>query len=286
MKTYIRKVVSSEYFKEYIQPYITNIVIGVIVFLLSHIFATYCYNLVINYGINNHKNKTDNINSTKHINLAYNVAAHIIYYLIMTIGILILMKIYGIETTSVIALFGASGIAVGLALQGTLNDLFSGILQAINQKINIDDVIELDGRLARVIEFTLLYTTIQDIKTFAIIKVPNHMFETNLFLNYSLMERGFAYINIAISNDKNKVEYEKIIQIIRDAIKENKNVIKEDPLIYVNNMSKGFTNIGAKIPIYTKDYPEIFVELSTLIRIALQKNDVQLASYREGFTVR
>ncbi|WP_396189499.1 mechanosensitive ion channel family protein [Flavobacterium sp.] len=284
MKAYIRNVISSKYFQDNIQPYITNIVIGVTVFLLAHIFATYCYNLIISAGINNQKAK--NIHSAKHMNLAYNVVAHITYYTIMIVGILILMRIYGIETTSVIALFGASGIAVGLALQGTLSDLFSGILQAINQKINIDDVIELDGRLMRVIEFTLLYTTVQDTKTFAIIKIPNHMFETNLFLNYSLMEKGFAYINIAVSNDKNKVEYEKIFNIIRDVVKQNKNVVQEEPSIFVNDMGKGFTNVVAKVPIYTKTLPDIFTDLNTAIRIALQKNDVQLASYREAFVVK
>ncbi len=285
MKTYIRNIISSDYYNQYIQPYVTNIIIGIIVFFISHIFATYCYNLIINHGINSN-NKKNTEKPVKHINLAYNVAAHITYYTIMIIGILILMRIYGIETTSVIALFGASGIAVGLALQGTLNDLFSGILQAINQKINIDDVIELDGRLMRVIEFTLLYTTVQDTKTFAIIKIPNHMFETNLFLNYSLMEKGYAYINIAVSNDKNKVEYEKIFDIIRDAIKQNKNIVQEEPSIFVNNMGKGFTNVVAKVPIYTKTFPGIFTDLNTAIRIALQKNDVQLASYREAFAVK
>jgi small conductance mechanosensitive channel len=272
--------------KRYIQtftssymPYIKKIVSGLIILIIAHIFGSYLYHLIINHSFDT------NTEQMQHKNLAYNVTAHMVYYSILVLSLLILMNIYGIETTSIVALFGASGIAVGLALQGTLIDFFSGILQAINQKFKIGDVILYEGRLQRVIEFTLLYTTVQDIGTLAILKIPNHQFEKNAYMNYTASKRGYANIQIAISNDKNKVEYDKIFIIIRDAIKQNNKILTdEEPTVFVNDMSKGYTNINIKIPINTNDFPLIFSELSTSIRIALQKNDVQLASYREAFT--
>lgn len=269
-------------FTDYVRPYLFNIIIGFMILIVAHYVGVYVYNMILAYAIkqNNLNNEASNLSKIQHTNLAYNVAAQISYYVIIILSFIILLNTFGVETTSIIALFGASSIAIGFAVQGTLNDFFSGILQAINQKINVGDVVEFNGILGRVVEFTLLYTTIQDVRTGAIIKVPNRMFETNIFTNYSLMEKGYANINIAISNSANTVAYEKIFVIIQEAIKQHKGILSDEPTMFVNNMSGGFTNISVKIPIMTKDYPKIQSELSTMIRIALQKNNVGLASCR------
>jgi len=129
MKINFKKIILSKYFQNNIIPNIINIIIAIIILIIFHFIGKYCYNIVINYKNNLEKNEKENIN------LAYKVTAYLIYYLILLFGFLVILKIFGIETASIIALFGASGIAIGLAFQGILIDLISGILLAIQQTI-------------------------------------------------------------------------------------------------------------------------------------------------------
>ncbi len=81
-------------------------------------------------------------------------------------------SILGIKSTSFLAIFGAAGIAVGLALQGSLSNFAGGILILVFKPFRVGDLIEVNGKLGEVQKIDILYTSI---KTFdgRIITMPN-----------------------------------------------------------------------------------------------------------------
>jgi len=95
-----------------------------------------------------------------------------VYYLVLAVVLIAVLGLFGIQTTSLIAILGAAGLAVGLALQGTLSHFASGIMLLIFRPFRVGDVVEVGGTTGKVQEigiFTTTLTSPDNIK----ITVPN-----------------------------------------------------------------------------------------------------------------
>lgn len=79
-------------------------------------------------------------------------------YLILTVTVLAVLSEFGIQTTSLIAVLGAAGLAVGLALQGTLSNLTAGIMLLIFRPFRVGHKVQIGGSLGTVKELTLFWT--------------------------------------------------------------------------------------------------------------------------------
>ncbi len=99
-------------------------------------------------------------------------AKNIIYFVILLFVIIAALNKLGVETTSFIALIGAAGLAVGLALQGSLANFAAGVMIIIFQPFGIGDVVEAGGATGTVKEIQIFNTVIytQDNKK---VIVPN-----------------------------------------------------------------------------------------------------------------
>lgn len=72
-----------------------------------------------------------------------------------------MLQQFGVQTTSLVAVLGASALAVGLALQGTLTNVASGIMLAIIRPYHIGDFVEINGREGTVIDLDLFFTRLR-----------------------------------------------------------------------------------------------------------------------------
>ena len=84
--------------------------------------------------------------------------ASIVRYLIIAITVLAVLSQFGIETTSLIAVLGAAGLAVGLALQGTLSSVAAGVMLLIFRPFKVGDYVEVAGEAGTVHALTLFVT--------------------------------------------------------------------------------------------------------------------------------
>ena len=113
----------------------------------------------------------------------------------------------GIGTTSFVTILGAAGLAIGLALQGSLSNLAGGVLLLIFKPYKVGDTIETQGQIGKVTEIqvfnTLLLTT--DLKT---IILPNGAVSNGTIVNYSKngVLRGNVDVVVSASNDIDKVK--------------------------------------------------------------------------------
>jgi small-conductance mechanosensitive channel len=105
---------------------------------------------------------------------------------VLILGTLILLQTVGIQITPIITTLGIGGIAVGLALQDTLANLFSGFYLIISQQVRTGDYVKLDdGHEGYVTDITWRNTTIKEMSNNVII-VPNTKLATAIFTNYHL----------------------------------------------------------------------------------------------------
>jgi small conductance mechanosensitive channel len=77
------------------------------------------------------------------------------YYVVLAAVLIAVLNLFGIETTSLIAVFGAAGLAVGLALQGTLSNFAAGVMLLIFRPIRVGDFVEVAGQAGTVTEISI-----------------------------------------------------------------------------------------------------------------------------------
>lgn len=144
--------------------------------------------------------------------------------LIIIIGVLILLDTIGVKITSLIAALGIGSLAVALALQDTLSNLFSGAYIILSRNIRGGDYIKLDsGNEGYVVDIGWRATTIRPFDN-TIVIVPNSKLSQSIIINYMLPEPWITvYMPINVSYDTDIEKLERIM------IEEGKKALREIP---------------------------------------------------------
>lgn len=259
------------YIKNNIVSYIIKIVLGLLILFIMHLIGIY-FSFAIIKIINKKKEQQKNFN--KELYVGYYLLADIVYYLFIGIGFLIILNLFGFEMSSIIALLGVTGIAIGLGLQGILSDFASGIVISFDRTFFIGDYLEINGMIGQVKKISIIYTTLEEVMTHKIVKIPNRMFQQGIFSNLS-NDKGYITTYIDVSNSADNQSYPKIFKIIEEAVLKHPSVTKK-PLIVISSMTDLATRI--RVRVQAKYYPELEGELNKLIRVAFQKENVLLSA--------
>jgi len=138
--------------------------------------------------------------------------------ILMVVLVLLIASGFGLDATSVVALVGSAGVAIGLALQGSLSNLAGGVLILILKPFKVGDFIKEDskGNEGTVTQIQIFYTKLltPDGKT---VILPNGNLANNSIVNYSsaAFRRLDVYVGISYDSDIKKAK-ELIIQLIKD----------------------------------------------------------------------
>lgn len=109
--------------------------------------------------------------------------ARAIRYALVAIVLVVVLQMFGVQTASLVAILGASALAIGLALQGTLSSVASGIIVALLRPYHIGDYVDLNGREGTVIDLDLFFTTIRTSDNRRIM-IPNGQAVSNPITNF------------------------------------------------------------------------------------------------------
>lgn len=163
-------------------------------------------------------------------NLAY--AAILVFAAIAAIGKL------GVETTSFAALVAAAGLAIGLALQGSLSNFASGILLILFKPIKVGDFVDVGGTMGTVLEVGMLFTEMNspDNKK---ITMPNSQIMGTTLVNFSVNKTRRVDMMIGVGYAE---DLEKVKNILRDMLEQDGRVLK-DPAPFLGVMQLGDSSI-------------------------------------------
>ncbi len=208
-------------------------------------------------------------------NLIYLTLSTLIYYAIMLVAALLVLRLVGVEAASIIALVGAVGLGVGLALQGVLSDLSSGIVLTWMQIYAIGDVIQVDDLQGTVVDFNIMNTTLEELDTRTIVTVPNRKLQDNVVTNHTRNGTRIVVIDILTSN-KNK-DFGAIVKIVEQAARAHPGVLATPaPVVGVASMAEVGTTVRVKVAIASSDYPGILLALKLRVRQVLASHNVEL----------
>ena len=189
-------------------------------------------------------NKVNNVKD-KRKRTIINLGKSIFKYLILVFVVLGILKIYGVDTTSIIASLGVFAAVIGLAFQDILKDFLAGITIIFDNKYAVGDTIEINGFKGNVISLGLRTTKIKAF-TGEVKCIGNSSFSE--VTNYNLAVADlFIKLNVAYDTDIDKLE--KILESLREDILKIENV-KEYKLLGVDEL--GDSSIGYLIDITCK----------------------------------
>jgi small-conductance mechanosensitive channel len=177
------------------------------------------------------------------------IISNVTRVLVYLVAILVILQTLGISVTPVLTALGVGGLAVALALQDTLSNLFSGIQLLASQQIRTGDYVKLDtGEDGYVTDITWRNTTIRALSNDLII-VPNSKLASAIIRNYQLPDKEIAVlveVGVGYSSDLEKVE-ELTVQTAKEIMEKTEGGIKNfEPFIRYHSFGEAgikFTTI-------------------------------------------
>jgi small conductance mechanosensitive channel len=172
------------------------------------------------------------------------------YLVIIFTGIALLDQ-FGVETTSVVALLGAAGLAIGLALQGTLSNLAAGVMLLIFRPFQIGQFVKVGGE-SGVVKAISLFTTMMDTGDNVRIMIPNGSIWGSAITNFNYHDTRRLQIVFGISYDDN---IDNAMKVISDIIAADDRCMSDpEPLVAVTELGDSSVNIMIRVWCASGDY--------------------------------
>ena len=174
----------------------------------------------------------------------------------------------GIEMTSFIAILGAAGFAVGLSLQGTLQNFAGGVILLVLRPFKVGDFIEAEGFKGKVKKIQIFSTVLKTADNKTII-IPNSPLATGSVVNYSTESTRRVDFTFGISYDD---DIDKAKQILLELAESNSNII-QDPKPYVAVSELGDNSVSIILRVWTasSDYWSVFFYMQELVKKTFDK---------------
>ncbi len=159
---------------------------------------------------------------------------------VIAITLLMVLNQFGIETASVIALLGTIGLAIGLALQGSLSNVASGIMILALRPFKVGDAVNVNGRDAVVDEIGLFVTELHTFDNIALI-ITNTKVWQDVIENHTL--NSTRRVDLVFGVDYNE-DIDRVFRVVKDVLDHDERVLSEpEPLIAVGELSASWINI-------------------------------------------
>lgn len=169
----------------------------------------------------------------------------------------------GIQTTSFIAIFGAAGLAVGLALQGSLSNFASGVLIVLFRPYRVGDFVEAAG-IAGVVEQVQILTTVLKTGDNKQIIVPNSQIMDSIITNYSANDTRRVDMVVGVSYDD---DIDKVRQTLEELIRADERILDDpSPLVAVSELADSSVNFVVRPWAKTNDYWGVMFDLTEAIK--------------------
>lgn len=159
----------------------------------------------------------------------------------------------GVEATSIVALLGSAGVAIGLAIQGSLSNLAGGVLILLLKPFKVGDYIieSVSNHEGFVTEIQIFYTKLRTGDN-RIVVLPNGVLANNSLVNVTSEKDRRLDIRVGVSYD---ADLKKAKEVLLDVLKQEKSIIPEkDCLVFVDELADSSVNIGLRCYVESSEY--------------------------------
>lgn len=179
----------------------------------------------------------------------------------------------GIETTSFIAIIGAAGLAVGLALQGSLANFAGGVLILLFKPFKVGDFIDAQGYMGSVSEIQIFNTIMKtpDNKT---IIIPNGGLSSGSITNFSTESRRRVDMTFGIGYGDDLKKAKETLNTIFNA---DSRVLKDPaPMVVVSELADSSVNFSVRVWANASDYWGLFFDMQETVKLEFDKQGISI----------
>ncbi len=181
----------------------------------------------------------------------------------------------GIQTTSFVAALGAAGLAIGLALQGSLANFAGGILILTFKPFKVGDFIGAQTFEGKVSEIQILYTILNTADNKKVV-IPNGLLSNNSVVNFSANENRRVDLKINVDPGSN---LSKAKEIIKNVVESNSLIIKDpEPIIGIHDLTDSSMTFVCWIWVKKDDYLTVKHQVQEMIKIEFDEAGIKLPS--------
>ena len=201
------------------------------------------------------------------------IIGNIIRYGIIIITLIAVLGQFGVQTTSIIAVLGAAGLAIGLALQGTLSNVAAGVMLLLLRPFTTGDWVE-TGNVSGTIREVGLFTTIIDTFDNVYVSIPNSSIWNSTITNHSHYETRRIDVDIGIHYDTNLDLASKVLL----KLAEDERVLDKPkkPQFLVMKYDDSAIVVRLRLYSHTKDWHAVYTDLMRKLKPALDEAGIQI----------
>ncbi|HAU42042.1 MAG TPA: mechanosensitive ion channel protein MscS, partial [Gammaproteobacteria bacterium] len=194
-------------------------------------------------------------------------------YAIIAVTLVAVLARLGVETTSIIAVLGAAGLAIGLALQGTLQNIAAGIMLLVLRPFKVGDYIDAGG-ISGTVDQIGLFTT--DMTTFDGVyqSVPNSSLWNTSILNYSRLPTRRMDVPVGIAYED---DVERAMALLLEQLKQDERVLEDPaPQVLVTNLGESSVDLSLRCWSESSNFWTLKFELNKKVKLWLDAEGISI----------
>ncbi|KFZ39271.1 mechanosensitive ion channel protein [Shewanella mangrovi] len=248
-----------EQLPDLVMAYGMKVILALVIFFIGKYFAGLA------------KRITANVLSRKTEKTVSSFVSNMAWAVVFTFTVIATLGQLGIQTASLVAVLGAAGLAVGLALQGSLSNFASGVLLVMFRPCRVGDYVEAGGVAGVVDEITIFATRLKTPDN-KVITLPNSSLMNGSITNYSAMSTRRLDLVIGVSYD---ADIKKTKQLLIDILENHEKVLKDPSYtVGLHALADSSINFVVRPWVNSSDYWPTHFDLMEKIKLALDENGI------------
>lgn len=203
------------------------------------------------------------------------------YAFLMIVGLFVVLAIVGVDLSTILTIVLVLLVVFGFLIHGTLKDATAGAVLALFQTYDEGDIIRIDNRDGKVLDFRFINTLLQELETSTLITVPNSVVQSAIVTNYSRTTYHTFQFAVRMSNTNND-SYAGVVDLIREDLRDVKkypDLFRDatEPDVGIGDISQPASLLIVNVPMTASmDMLRKRLRIITSVRETLAKNDVKL----------
>ena len=203
----------------------------------------------------------------------FNFLGSLARYVVLAFVIIAVLNRFGVETTSIVALLGAAGLAVGLALQGAMSNLAAGVMLMIFRPYKVGDFIDAAGNFGNVEEITLFTTVLRTFDHQQII-IPNGKIWGEQIVNHSHHPIRGVELTFGVSYD---TDIDKAREVILQVFKEHEHILGDPaPVVVVSTLNDSSVDFAVRPFVKGEHWFDVRFTVPELVKKALDEAGIEI----------
>lgn len=212
----------------------------------------------------------------QHANLddtLFNFLGSLARYIVLAFVIIAVLNRFGVETTSIVALLGAAGLAVGLALQGAMSNLAAGVMLMVFRPYKVGDFIDAAGNFGNVEEISLFTTVLRTFDHQQII-IPNGKIWGEQIVNHSHHPIRGVELTFGVSYD---TDIDKARDVITKVFKDHPLILDDpEPVVVVSTLNDSSVDFAVRPFVKGEHWFDVRFTVPELVKKALDEAGIEI----------